>query len=178
MRSALATPFDFQAVGHVVAHVHVGEEGVILENRIDVPLVRSESGGFFAVDTDRAGTGLLEPGDQPQAGGLARAGWAQHGKELAVLDINGDPVNGLHIAELTGYLGELDCKRHGAGLQKSATAVGSLLGCRVPNLWEQCWWEQSCGSKACSRYRRLGSPADRIIFIAGKPCSHTVNYTD
>ncbi|CAI8718231.1 hypothetical protein EMIT043CA1_230096 [Pseudomonas brassicacearum] len=30
-----------------------------------------------------------------------------------------------------------------------------------------------CGSKACSRCRHLGSPGDRVIFIAGKPCSHS-----
>jgi hypothetical protein len=61
---------------------------------------------------------LFEPGDQAQAGGFARAGWAEHGKELAVLDIDGNPVNGFYVAELPGNVGELDCKRHGAVLQK------------------------------------------------------------
>ncbi|MNN42007.1 hypothetical protein D3C81_1561590 [compost metagenome] len=84
------------------------EQRVVLEHGVDVALVRRQAGGFLAVDADGAGRGLLETGDQAQAGGLARAGRAEHGEEFAVLDVNGHPVNGLHVAELAGDLGELN----------------------------------------------------------------------
>ena len=113
-----ADAFDFQTVGDVVEYVHVREQRVILEHGVHVTLIRRQPGGFFAMNTDGACARLFETGDQAQAGGFARAGRAQHGKELAVLDIDGNPVNGLHFAELTGNVGELDCKRHGAVLRK------------------------------------------------------------
>ncbi|MNU01598.1 hypothetical protein D3C72_2450480 [compost metagenome] len=69
------------------------------------------------MDADGTRAGLLEAGDQAQAGGLARARWAEHGEELAVLDIDGYPVDGLDLAELAGNLGELDGKCHGAVLR-------------------------------------------------------------
>jgi hypothetical protein len=85
---------------------------------------------------------LFEPGDQAQARGFARAGRAEHGKELAVLDIDGNPVNGFHFAELPGNVSELDCKRHGAVLQKGE-ARRSGPACDVEKI-------AACGSS----YRR------------------------
>ena len=113
-----ADAFDLEAIGDVVAHIHMGEQRVILEHSVYITLIRRQAGGFLAMDANRACARLLEPGDQAQAGGLARAGRAEHGKELAVLDIDGNPVYGFHFAEKTGNVGELDCKRHGAVLQK------------------------------------------------------------
>ncbi|MDT4863060.1 hypothetical protein FQZ97_977490 [compost metagenome] len=84
------------------------EQRVVLEHGVDVALVRRQAGGLLAMDADGAGSGLLEAGDQAQAGGLARAGRAEHGEEFAVPDIDGHPVDGLHIAELAGDLGELN----------------------------------------------------------------------
>jgi hypothetical protein len=48
----------------------VREQRVILEHGVHVTLVRRQPGGFLAMDTDRAGARLFEPGDQAQAGGL------------------------------------------------------------------------------------------------------------
>ncbi|MCY1178138.1 hypothetical protein D9M73_184770 [compost metagenome] len=84
------------------------EQRVVLEHCVDVALVRRQSGGFLSVDADGAGSRLLEAGDQAQAGGLAGAGRAEHGEEFAVPDIDGHPVDGLHLAELAGDLGELN----------------------------------------------------------------------
>ncbi|MCY1306980.1 hypothetical protein D9M70_568730 [compost metagenome] len=95
----------------------MGKQRVVLEHGVHVTLVGWQAGGFLAVDADGAGRGLLEAGDQAQASGLARARWAEHGEELAVLDIDGYPVDGLDLAELAGNLGELDSKCHGVVLR-------------------------------------------------------------
>jgi hypothetical protein len=122
-----ADAFDFQTVGHVVEHVHVREQRVVLRHCVCVTLIRRQSGGFVAMNPDRACARLFKTGDQAQTGGFARTGRAQHGKKLAVLDIDGNPVNGLHFAKLTGNVGELDCKHHGAVLRKSESQASSAV---------------------------------------------------
>ncbi|MNJ33916.1 hypothetical protein D3C77_286090 [compost metagenome] len=67
----LGDALDLQAIGDVVANVHVREQGVILEHRVDVTLIGREAGGLGTVDADGACAGLLEACDQAQAGGLA-----------------------------------------------------------------------------------------------------------
>ncbi|MNQ74992.1 hypothetical protein D3C85_897660 [compost metagenome] len=67
----LGHAFHLQAVGDVVAHVHVREQGVVLEHGVHIPFIRRQAGGFLPMDTDGARGGLLETGDQAQAGGLA-----------------------------------------------------------------------------------------------------------
>ncbi|MCY1562402.1 hypothetical protein D9M68_997920 [compost metagenome] len=67
------------------------------------------------MNTDGTGAGLLETGDQAQAGGFARTRGAEHGKELAVLDVDGHSVYGSYIAEHAGYIGKLHCKGHFRG---------------------------------------------------------------
>jgi len=69
------------------------------------------------MNTDGASTGLLEAGDQAQAGGLARAGRAEHGEEFAILDVDGHPIDGFDVAERAGHIGELHCKGHVGQLQ-------------------------------------------------------------
>ena len=54
----------------------------------------------LAEDLDVAGGRLLEAGDQAQAGGLARAGGAEHGEELARRDVEIDAVDRAHGAEV------------------------------------------------------------------------------
>ena len=65
--------FDHQAVGDVVADVHVREQGVILEHRVDVAQMRRGVGDVFAEDANLARGGGFKAGDQPQAGGFAGA---------------------------------------------------------------------------------------------------------
>ncbi len=64
---------DHQSIGDVVRHVHVGKQGIVLEHGVDVALIGRDAGHRTVVDADLAGRWLLEPGDQPEAGGLARA---------------------------------------------------------------------------------------------------------
>ena len=64
--------FDHQAVANVFENRHVREQGIVLEHRVDVAPIRGDTFRRGAEDFDVAGGGLLEPGDQPQAGSLAR----------------------------------------------------------------------------------------------------------
>ena len=54
---------------------------------------------------------LLEAGDQPQAGGLARARGPEHGEERALGDLEVDAVDGAHGAEVARDVLELDGER-------------------------------------------------------------------
>ena len=56
-----------------------------------------------AKDFDVAGVGLLEAGDQAKAGGLARAGWAEHREELAAGDGECDVVDSADITEVARH---------------------------------------------------------------------------
>ncbi|MNO63306.1 hypothetical protein D3C76_540120 [compost metagenome] len=104
----LAHAFYLQAIGDVVQHVHVREQRIVLEHCVDVTLVGRQASGLDPLDADRTAGGLLEACDQAQAGGLARAGRAEHGEEFAIDDVDADLVDGLDLAEGAGNLGELD----------------------------------------------------------------------
>ncbi len=75
-------PLDAQPVLDVLGHGHVGEQRVILEHGVDVAVVRRAEGHVLAAQLDAPGVGPVEPGDQPQQGGLARAGRAEQREEL------------------------------------------------------------------------------------------------
>jgi hypothetical protein len=83
------------------------EQRVILEYRVDVTPKRRHPLGGFAEDLDVAFGGLLESGDEAQAGGLARTGRPQHGKKLAIENLQIDPVQGFHITVVTRHPGKL-----------------------------------------------------------------------
>ena len=104
----LADALDHQAVGDVVEHVQMREERVVLEDRVDVAPVGRDALGALAENLDAAGCRLLEAGDQAQAGGLARAGWSEHGEELALADVEVDGIDGPDRAEVARHLLEGD----------------------------------------------------------------------
>ena len=97
-----------QAVLDVVEDVHVGEQGVVLEDRVDVTGERRTCGDVVAVEQHPPGTRLLEAGDHPQHGGLAGSARPQHGEELAVLDAQVEVVHGRDAAEGLGEADQLD----------------------------------------------------------------------
>ena len=97
-----------RAVGHVVQHVHVREQGVVLENRVDVSLMRRHASGFRPMDADGTAAGLFEARYQPQARGLARARGPEQGEKFPFGDVDADLVDCLDLAEGAGNLGELD----------------------------------------------------------------------
>ena len=80
---------DHQAVADVVGHVHVREEGVVLEDRVDVALVRRPIGDVPAVKQHAAFRRQVEAGDHAQRRGLAGAGRPEQREELAARDRRG-----------------------------------------------------------------------------------------
>src|SRR5712692_1499825 len=82
---------DPQPVADVVAYGHVGEEGVVLEDRVRLALVRRHRGDVAPAELDPASIRALEAGDQPEQGRLPGPGRAEQGEELPLLDGQVDP---------------------------------------------------------------------------------------
>ena len=83
----LADLLALEPEGDVLADAQVREERVALEDGVGRALVGGEPGDVGAVDLDRAGGGLLEPGDHAQGGGLPAARRAEHREELPLGDV-------------------------------------------------------------------------------------------
>ncbi len=91
----LRPPQHLQAEGDVVPHRQMREQRVALEDGVDRPLERRQSGNVLAMQQDRAFGRVFEPGDHPEQRGLAAARGAEQGEELVLAD--GDR----HIVERT-----------------------------------------------------------------------------
>ena len=63
-----------QAEGDVLVDRQVREEGVVLEDRVDVALVGRQPGDVLALELDQARGRRLEAADHPQGRRLAAAG--------------------------------------------------------------------------------------------------------
>jgi hypothetical protein len=100
-------PLDHQPVLDVLAHRHVGEQGVVLEHRVDVALVGRQVGDVLALEEDPPGGRKLEAGHQAQAGGLPGARWPEDGEELSFPDREVDAVDGRHASEALGHRPQL-----------------------------------------------------------------------
>jgi hypothetical protein len=87
----------------------MGEEGVVLEDGVDVALVRRLVRDVGAVQEDPARAREVETGDESQAGGLAGARGTQQGEELAVGDAQIDVVDRDDVAEAASDPLERDC---------------------------------------------------------------------
>ncbi len=83
-----------EAEGDVLVDRQVGKESVVLEDRVDVPLVRREPGDVAALELDLTRGRLLEPADHPEGRGLAAAGRTEEAEELALADLEVDMVDG------------------------------------------------------------------------------------
>jgi hypothetical protein len=95
----LAHVLEAQPKGDVVGHVQEREQGVALEDGVDLALVRRGAGHVDPVKQNAAVGGLLEPGDQPQGGRLAAARRTEEGEELAPGHVQVDPVDRGHVLE-------------------------------------------------------------------------------
>ena len=90
LESFLDPPLDFrllnspnlQAEGHVFGHVHVRKECVVLEDRIDLPLVGRDVINPPAGKPDFPAGRLVEAGNQPEDGRLPGARGAEQGIKL------------------------------------------------------------------------------------------------
>ena len=97
-----------QAEADVLLDGQVGEEGVLLEDHVDRPLVGGHPRHVLPLDADRPGARRLEAGDHPQQRGLAAAARPQQREQLAAADGQGDAVDRDHLAEALGDVLDLD----------------------------------------------------------------------
>ena len=88
-----------EAERDVLAHGHVLERRVVLEDEADVALLRRERRRVLAGEEDLAGVGRLEPGDDPEQRRLARAARPEERRERARLDVERDVVERDEVAE-------------------------------------------------------------------------------
>ncbi len=96
-----------QPEGDVPRDREVGKERVVLEDHRHLALVGPLLVHRLAQQPNLTAVvvRLLEAGQQPEGGGLAAAGGAQQGKELAPVDVERDVVHGLHVSKGLGDAG-------------------------------------------------------------------------
>ena len=93
-----------QAIGDIVEHGHMRPYRIGLEHHRDAALLGRNVAALgrgihrSAVDPDRPGGRLFEPGNRAQGRGLAAARGAQQGHVLAAPDGEADPVDRRHAA--------------------------------------------------------------------------------
>ena len=91
---------DAQSEGDVLAHGHVLEGRVVLEDEADPAPLGGHGGGVLAGDDDAPRVGLLEAGDDAQQRRLPGAAGPEQRRERAVLHLERDVVERAELAEL------------------------------------------------------------------------------
>jgi hypothetical protein len=89
----------------------VRPEGVVLEDHADVALVGRQPAHHPVAETDLAGVGLIEAGEEAEEGGLAAAGGPEQGEQLAIGDGQLGAVDRGDLAEALGNLRDVDVDR-------------------------------------------------------------------
>ena len=97
-------PTHLEAEREVLAHRHVGIEGVVLEDHGDVAPLRRQVRHVLAIDEDAAATRGLDSGRDPQEGALAAARRTEQDDELPLGDLEIHPGHG----RLAARIGLLD----------------------------------------------------------------------
>ena len=92
-RIGLAQP---QREGHVVGHLHVRIERVVLKDHRDVAFGRRQVVDDLVADENGAGGDAFEAGDHAQEGRLSAARWPYQNHEFTVVDVDSDTVDDLH----------------------------------------------------------------------------------
>jgi hypothetical protein len=88
-----------QAELQVLAHGEVRVERVALKDHGDVTVLRRELGDVSVADHQLAVARGLEPGDDPQRRRFAAAGGPEQHEKLAVVDLEIERLQHLHVAE-------------------------------------------------------------------------------
>ena len=83
---------DPQAKGDVLKHVQMREQRILLEHRVDLPLMRRDIINPHTVKGDVSRRGRRETADNPQRCGLATAAGAQKCEEFRIVDIQIDVI--------------------------------------------------------------------------------------
>ena len=144
-----------KAVGNVLGDGHVREQGVVLEDGVDVALVGRYPLHRLARDHDVAFGGIFEPRQHAERGGLAAPRRPQQRQELSRLDLEIDAVDGRDGAEPFHQLTQLDrtlfiAQRRGTPLVR-VPAVQALTMGRT----------QHTGRAECSRPRTIAQESPR-----------------
>ena len=74
-----------QAKADVVLHGHVGEQGVMLEDHIDIAFIGCQFCYIFVIQINMTGTGSFQSGNHTQNGSFTTAGRSQQGNEFSVV---------------------------------------------------------------------------------------------
>ena len=93
-----------QAVGHVVKHVVVREQGVALEHHGGVALVGGQGVDGLAAQIDLALVRAFKARDHAQRGGFAAAGGAKQGDEGTGLHLQRHVVHGIKFLAGLGVI--------------------------------------------------------------------------
>ena len=136
LRLRLRHAARLQWEGDVVAHRHVREQSVALENHTLVAPVGGDLVRALAIDQDLPRRGVDEAGQHHQQRGLARAAGAQQGDEFAGLDLQVDIGHDRVAAVLLRDAAEF----HGAGARGSGRARGGV---------RRCWAHQNAFARCC-----------------------------
>ena len=110
-----------QREGDIAVHAHVGKQRVALEHGAHRARLGRAVGEIDPVEEDLARVGQVEAGDHPQQRGLAAAGWAQQGEELARLDGEVDTVDGGEITEPARHVAEFEQRHRAPGSEGFST---------------------------------------------------------
>ena len=118
---------DRQAEADVVADGHVREEGVALEDGVDLAPVGRLFRDVLAVEQDAAGVRILEARQHAQQRGLAAAAGPEQGEDFAAFDRQRNVVNRHDRPEPFGYSLELQEFRHGVAVSRRRVACAHWL---------------------------------------------------
>ena len=92
----------------VLLHRHVRVQRVVLEHHRDVAVLRRHVVDHAIADADRSRADLLDPGHQPERGGLPTARRPYENEELPVGDVQREPLerdhcSGIHLRHIFEY---------------------------------------------------------------------------
>ena len=134
----LRPPLRHQAEADVPPHRHVREQRIVLEHHAEAAILRPRLVQPPLVQPDRAVGHLQQTGDAVQRGGLAAAGRAEQGDELAPLDRQRHVPQRVHLAEVAAdplepQLAEVARgDRHPATCRPARRPAGPSAGMRRP----------------------------------------------
>jgi hypothetical protein len=100
----LGHTFDHQSVCDVIPDVHVREQGIILENSVDIALKGRQIRDILTIKINTTGGWLIKTRDHSQTGCFTGTGRPQQGKELPITDFNICLVYGFDWTKVSAYI--------------------------------------------------------------------------
>ena len=99
---------DAQAERDIFKDVQVREEGVLLEHRVDRPLVGGHIIDFGTVKKHLSGSGFQKPADEAQGRRFAAAAGTQQCQKFFVVDVEIDVIQDDVVVKLDKAVGQTD----------------------------------------------------------------------